>query len=97
VNDSWQPTQGWREEAEKEVREVLAGFRAELRDWPGDEDLISSRQLDSLIFVSVLIALEERSGREVDPGEAPGAKLRTIDGLTELFYGPQRGGKVTAR
>ncbi len=77
-----------------QVRDVLAGFRAELLDCPADEDLISSRQLDSLIFVSVLIALEERSGREVDPGQAPSGELRTIRGLAGVFYGPQASAKA---
>ena len=96
MDDGQEPASSWHKEAERQVRDVLAGFRAELLDWSADEDLISSRMLDSLVFVSVLIALEERSGREVDPGQAPSAELRTIRGLAGVFYGAQDHAKAVS-
>jgi acyl carrier protein len=83
-----QQTQDWAADAEQQVRDVLASYRSELRDRPGDEDLIGTRQVDSLTFVSILTGLIDRSGRDVDLDRIGGTELRTIAGLARVFYGP---------
>ncbi|WP_017571400.1 hypothetical protein [Nocardiopsis halotolerans] len=80
---------------EAQVREVLATFRAELRSLPGDEDLINTRRIDSLTFISVVTALIDRSGRDIDLEAVSTARLRTITGLAEEFYGPEDEGRGT--
>lgn len=74
---------------EAQVRDVLAALRADLRLLPGDEDLIGARHIDSLAFISVVTALVDRSGRDIDLESASTDRLRTISGLAEAFYGPQ--------
>lgn len=91
MRDGHNQSADWEQQAEEQVREVLGSLRAELRGRPSQEDLISSRQLDSLLFVSVLYGLEERSGREVDLDRLGGSELRTIRGLAHAFFGPQHG------
>jgi hypothetical protein len=78
-------------DAEARVRDVLGTFRAELRDRPSDEDLINTRHIDSLTFVSVLHSLIERSGRDVDVESVGSARLRTIRGMARVFFGPPDG------
>jgi hypothetical protein len=83
-----QQTEDWAPGAEQQVRDVLGSYKPELRDRPADEDLISSRQVDSLTFVSILTGLIDRSGRDVDLDRIGGTELRTITGLARVFYGP---------
>jgi hypothetical protein len=83
-----QQTDDWAADAERQVRDVLASYKSDLRDRPADEDLISSRQVDSLTFVSILTGLIDRSGRDVDLDRIGGTELRTITGLARVFYGP---------
>lgn len=72
---------------EAQVREVLAGIRADLRNLPAGEDLINSRAIDSLTFITVVQNLIDVSGREPDLEAVPIDSLRTIAGLAEVFFG----------
>jgi hypothetical protein len=74
---------------EPKVREVLVGFREELRTLPSGEDLIDSRLIDSLTFIAVVQSLIDVSGREPDLENVPIARLRTINGLAEIFFGSE--------
>jgi hypothetical protein len=71
---------------EAQVREVLAGIREELRELPADEDLISSRAIDSLTFITVVSNLIDISGCDPDLDSVPITSLRTIRGLAEVFF-----------
>ena len=84
----WKRDADWESDAEEQVRDVLGTFRAELRDRPSDEDLISTRHVDSLTFISVVYSLIERSGRDVDLESVASVRLRTINGLAKVFFGP---------
>lgn len=75
------------EKGEALVREVLVGFREELRDLPAGEDLIDSRAINSLTFISVVQSLIDTSGRDPDLEDIPITSLRTINGLAEIFFG----------
>ncbi len=59
-----------------------------LRDLPAGEDLINSRAIDSLTFITVVQNLIDISGREPDLEAVPidEASLRTIGGLAEVFF-----------
>lgn len=72
---------------EAQVRTALAGIREELRDLPAGEDLISSRAIDSLTFITFVQNLIDISGREPDLEAVPIDSLRTIRGLAEIFFG----------
>jgi acyl carrier protein len=56
-----------------------------------DEDLLRGGLLDSLGFVELLFALEERSGMSIDLDAeldaANAARLSTVAGLAEHFFG----------
>jgi hypothetical protein len=75
-------------EGESRVRAVLAGFREELRDIPAGDDLIDSRLINSLTFITIIQSLIDISGRDPDLDAVPIASLRTISGLTEIFFEP---------
>lgn len=88
----WKRDADWESDAEGQVRDVLGTFRAELRDRPSDEDLINTRNIDSLTFISVVYSLIERSGRDVDLESVASARLRTINGLAWVFFSPPDNG-----
>jgi hypothetical protein len=71
---------------EAEVREVLAAFQAEALTLPADADLIDSRLITSLTFITAVQNLIDVSGREPDLDAVPIERLRTIGGLAEVFY-----------
>ena len=89
MNNQQERAFDWKRDAEEQVRDVLGTFRDELRERPSDEDLINSRHIDSLTFVSIVHGLIERSGRDVDLETVASAHLRTINGLARVFFGPQ--------
>ncbi|MFG1811846.1 hypothetical protein [Streptomyces sp. NPDC049040] len=72
---------------EAQVREVLSTFHEDLLKLPADVDLIDSRLINSLAFISFMQKLIDVSGREPDLDAVPIAKLRTIQGLVEIFFG----------
>lgn len=72
---------------EAQVREVLSTFHEDLRNLPADADLIDSRLINSLAFITFMQDLIDASGREPDLDAVPIAKLRTIEGLVEIFFG----------
>ncbi|MFC4147957.1 hypothetical protein ACFO0M_16995 [Micromonospora mangrovi] len=72
---------------EAQVREVLSTFHKDLVNLPADVDLIDSRLINSLAFISFMQDLIDASGREPDLDAVPIAKLRTIEGLVEIFFG----------
>ena len=73
-------------DAEQEVRSCLAGFVDDADASGRDEDLIATRTVSSLVFMSLIYTLEERSGREVDLESARPEQLRTIAGLSGLYF-----------
>lgn len=72
---------------EAQVREVLSTFHEDLRNLPADVDLIDSRLINSLAFITFMQNLIDASGQEPDLDAVPIAKLRTIEGLVEIFFG----------
>jgi hypothetical protein len=72
---------------EAQVREVLSVFHKDLLDLPADVDLIDSRLINSLAFITFMQDMIDASGREPDLDSVPIAKLRTIGGLVEVFFG----------
>lgn len=72
---------------EAQVREVLSTFHADLLNLPADVDLIDSRLINSLAFITFMQNMIDASGREPDLDSVPIAKLRTIEGLVEIFFG----------
>lgn len=74
---------------EVQVREVLSTFHEDLLNLPADQDLIDSRLINSLAFITFMQQLIDVSGREPDLDAVPIAKLRTIDGLVEIFFGSE--------
>jgi len=72
---------------EAQVREVLSAFHEDLLNLPADVDLIDSRLINSLAFITFMQNLIDVSGREPDLDAVPIAKLRTIEGLVEIFFG----------
>ena len=75
------------DDGEAQVREVLATFHEGLLTLPSDADLIDSRLINSLTFITFIQNLIDVSGHEPDLDAVPIAKLRTIAGLTEIFFG----------
>lgn len=71
---------------ELQVREVLATFQDEALSLPADADLIDSRLITSLSFITLVQNLIDVSGREPDLDAVPIERLRTIAGLAEVFY-----------
>jgi acyl carrier protein len=51
-----------------------------------DTDLVATRAIDSLAFVEVVYAVEERTGRDIDLENVDARKLRTVRGIAELFF-----------
>jgi hypothetical protein len=74
---------------EAQVREVLSAFHEDLLNLPADVDLIDSRLINSLAFITFMQNLIDASGREPDLDAVPIAKLRTIEGLVEIFFGSE--------
>lgn len=72
---------------EAQVRQVLSTFHEDLLDLPADVDLIDSRLINSLAFITFMQDLIDASGREPDLDAVPIAKLRTVQGLVEIFFG----------
>ncbi|AUH44415.1 acetyl xylan esterase [Streptomyces sp. CMB-StM0423] len=72
---------------EAQIREVLSTFHPELVNIPADVDLIDSRLINSLAFITFMQNLIDATGREPDLDSVPIGKLRTIEGLTEIFFG----------
>ncbi len=71
---------------EAKVREALVAFCAKLQDLPADHDLIESRLINSLTFITCVQHLIDFSGVEPDLDAVPIEKLRTIKGLAEIFF-----------
>jgi len=72
---------------EAQIRKVLSTFHEDLLNLPADVDLIDSRLINSLTFITFIQNLIDVSGCEPDLDAVPIAKLRTIDGLAEVFFG----------
>lgn len=71
---------------EAQVREVLAAYQQEATILPSDADLIDSRLITSLQFITAIQGLIDASGREPDLDAIPVERLRTISGLAEIFF-----------
>jgi len=74
-------------DGEAQVRQALSTFHEDLLTLPADVDLIDSRLINSLAFITLIQNLIDASGCEPDLDAVPIAKLRTIDGLVEIFFG----------
>jgi len=71
---------------EAQIRKVLSTFHEDLLTLPSHVDLIDSRLINSLAFITFMQQLIDVSGREPDLDAVPIAKLRTIEGLVEIFF-----------
>lgn len=71
---------------EDRVRTVLATICPDVLTLPADDDLIDSRLINSLTFITCIQNLVEASGREPDLDSVPIKRLRTIGGLAEVFF-----------
>lgn len=68
-------------------RWVVANTRDEsVANVPHDHDLFTSRVVDSLRFVDLVLYIEELSGRTIDLEMLDLAQLRTIDGIYQSFF-----------
>jgi acyl carrier protein len=66
---------------------VVANARDEsVANVPYDHDLFTSRVVDSLRFVDLVLYIEELSGRTIDLEMLDLAQLRTIDGIDRSFF-----------
>jgi hypothetical protein len=81
------------QDGEAQVRKVLADFAPDVLDLPADEDLIDSRLINSLTFITCIQNLIDVSGREPDLDAVPIERLRTIGGLTEVFFASEAQGQ----
>ncbi|MFJ5233202.1 hypothetical protein ACIQBJ_25325 [Kitasatospora sp. NPDC088391] len=77
------------DQGESQVRKLLSAVHEDLLTVPADVDLAESRLVNSLKFMSIIQDLIDISGRAPDLDAIPMTKLRTIAGLTEVFFGPE--------
>ncbi|HYG07942.1 MAG TPA: acyl carrier protein [Stenotrophomonas sp.] len=68
----------------QEAKEILSGCLFVPVDKIGDEAAIQSiKQMDSLSFATVVMELEERAGRQIDPVDL--LELRTVRDVARLL------------
>jgi len=74
------------------VADLLAGIapEADLATVGDDEDLRAALDLDSMDFLNFVVALAQRSGRQI--AEADTARLYTLGGLVAYLGAPEPGG-----